>query len=281
MVVLVSRIATAMVALNRLKKHFSQIHRHLNSGQFMFETLYRESMETSMDPATSSLPTTSPPPPPLLATAPTVVYQCPATIKQRGAVHQCKERMLDANALRIHWGSQHQVDGHQFSPLRLSMEDLPHYTCSVQGCGERTLTVGPLRAHWEKEHATSGAKFEVIHTSIAPNKPAVAPSKPAVTPSKPAVTPSKPAVTPNQPAVTPSKPAVDPKKAAIVPTEAKKATKAPAVKPKAREPEVKAKETEKAEKDVEAAAEAAAAEDASPMVPVGRARAAADRAGVE
>merc|ERR1719430_2731187 len=76
-VVLVSRFATAMVALNRLKKHFTQIHRHLNSGQFIYETVYNTGVDTSVT-STSSLPTTSLPSPlpaTTLATTPTVVYQ--------------------------------------------------------------------------------------------------------------------------------------------------------------------------------------------------------------
>ena len=46
---------------------------------------------------------------------------------------------------RIHWGSEHRVDGRHFEPLRLSIEDIPHYVCCVAKCGEKTLTVGPLR----------------------------------------------------------------------------------------------------------------------------------------
>ena len=117
----------------------------------------------------------------------------------------------------------------------------------LQGCGERTLTVGPLRAHWERQHAAAGAKFEAIHTSITPLKPAPAPSKTNITP-KPAITPSKAGATPTKATSTPA-PAVKPT----------------AAKPKAKEPEARAKPAERTEKEADVAAE-----DASPMVPVGR-----------
>ena len=96
-VVLVSKFATSMVALNRLKKHFSQIHRHLNSGQFIYETQYRGSSD-------SPAPPTAPPPslPPPSGPSPVIVYQCPALLRNRksGEPRPCNERMLDANALR-------------------------------------------------------------------------------------------------------------------------------------------------------------------------------------
>ena len=53
---------------------------------------------------------------------------------------------------RIHWGSEHRVDGRPFEPLRLSIEDIPHYVCCVTKCGEKTLTVGPLR--WDTSHSS-------------------------------------------------------------------------------------------------------------------------------
>ena len=91
-----------MVALNRLKKHFSQIHRHLNSGQFIYETQYRGSSDS---PAPA--PPTAPPPslpslPPPSGPSPVIVYQCPALLRNRksGEPRPCNERMLDANALR-------------------------------------------------------------------------------------------------------------------------------------------------------------------------------------
>ena len=40
--------------------------------------------------------------------------------------------------------TEHRVDGRSFEPLRLSIEDIPHYVCCVPNCGEKTLTVGPL-----------------------------------------------------------------------------------------------------------------------------------------
>ena len=67
-VVLVSRFATAMVALNRLKKHFSQIHRNLNSGQFIYETQYREPAITGNSTAITG--------------SDNILYQCPATMRK-------------------------------------------------------------------------------------------------------------------------------------------------------------------------------------------------------
>lgn len=96
-----SKFATAMVALNRLKKHFTQIHRHLNSGQFIYETVYQP------DGGTSPLPSPPSQPPANLERKQekqeeVVVYQCPAMLKKTkgGQERRCGERMLDANALR-------------------------------------------------------------------------------------------------------------------------------------------------------------------------------------
>ena len=156
-VVLVSRFATAMVALNRLKKHFSQIHRNLNSGQFIYETQYRTEPATT----TTCLATTSPA---------AMLYQCPATMRKG---KPCQERMMDANALRIHWGSEHRVDGQQFSPLTLSLDSVAHYLCCVPGCPHKTLSIGPLRNHWESAHPAYGGKFEVILSEPVKAHPSV------------------------------------------------------------------------------------------------------------
>ena len=155
-VVLVSRFATAMVALNRLKKHFSQIHRNLNSGQFIYETQYRE-------PATTGNSTA-------ITGSDNILYQCPATMRKG---KPCQERMMDANALRIHWGSEHRVDGQQFSPLTLSLDSVAHYQCCVPDCLHKTLSIGPLRNHWESEHPKYVGKFEVILSEPANTHPAI------------------------------------------------------------------------------------------------------------
>merc|ERR1719323_633602 len=102
-VVLVSRFSTAMVALNRLKKHFSQIHRNLNSGQFIYETQYRDQVPSTI--VSSDLATTRPH---------AIVYQCPATIKKG---KPCQERMMDANALRSHWGIAHPTYAGKFEVI--------------------------------------------------------------------------------------------------------------------------------------------------------------------
>ena len=168
-VVLVSRFSTAMVALNRLKKHFSQIHRNLNSGQFIYETQYRNQAPSTI--VSSDLPTTGPH---------AIVYQCPATLKKG---KPCQERMMDANALRIHWGSEHRVDGQQFSPLTLSLDSVAHYACCVPGCLHKTLSIGPLRSHWEIAHPTYAGKFEVILSEPVMSQPS-APLVPSPTTSQ-------------------------------------------------------------------------------------------------
>ena len=91
-----------MIALNRLKKHFSQIHRHLNSGQFINETKYRGSSD-SQDPAPAiASPPSLPSLPPPSGPSPVIVYQCPALLRnrKRGEPRPCNERMLNTNALR-------------------------------------------------------------------------------------------------------------------------------------------------------------------------------------
>ena len=158
-VVLVSRFATAMVALNRLKKHFSQIHRNLNSGQFIYETQYCE--PATATGTSTSLETTS---------SAAMLYQCPATMRKG---KPCQERMMDANALRIHWGSEHRVDGQQFSPLTLSLDSVAHYLCCVPGCLHKTLSIGPLRNHWDSAHPAYGGKFEVILSEPAKAPPSI------------------------------------------------------------------------------------------------------------
>ena len=78
---------------------------------------------------------------------------------------------MDANALRIHWGSEHRVDGQQFSPLTLSLDSVAHYACCVPGCLHKTLSIGPLRSHWEIAHPTYAGKFEVILSEPVESQP--------------------------------------------------------------------------------------------------------------
>ena len=128
----VSKFITAMVAVNRLKKHFTQMHRDLPSEDFKYETKYNHDMENAVTVVVEDVATPTPPPPPPPAIEyPTLVYQCPGMVKAwKGGSKPCPEKMMDANALRIHWGSQHHVDGETFSPLQLNIHDTSHY-CAV------------------------------------------------------------------------------------------------------------------------------------------------------
>ena len=125
--VAVFRFSTAMVALNRLKNHFTKMHRELSSEDFKYETRYNHDLENAVNVIVEEIPTPTPPPPPVAAPEyPSIVYQCPGLGSKS---RPCPERMMDANALRIHWGSEHNVDGQIFSPQQMNIHDTSHYTC--------------------------------------------------------------------------------------------------------------------------------------------------------
>jgi len=138
--VAVSRFSTAMVALNRLKSHFTKMHRELPSEDFKYETRYNHDVENAVNVIVEDVPEVTPPPPEPAVVYPSIVYVCPGLGK---GGRPCKERMMDANALRIHWGSQHNVDGQIFNPQQLSIHDTSHYQCSATGCDYRMPPSGP------------------------------------------------------------------------------------------------------------------------------------------
>lgn len=172
--VAVSRFSTAMVALNRLKSHFTKMHRDLPSEDFKYETRYNHDVENAVNVIVEDIPDPTPPPPPIPTPEyPSIVYQCPGLgMKSK----PCKEKMMDANALRIHWGSQHNVDGQIFNPQQLSIHDTSHYQCSAEGCTYRMLTIGPMRTHWDKEHQDEPNKFQVIFNEVKLIKSSVQPN---------------------------------------------------------------------------------------------------------
>jgi len=178
----VSRFSTAMVALNRLKSHFTKMHRDLPSEDFKYETRYNHDVENAVNVIVEDVPEPTPPPPPVPPPEyPSIVYQCPGLgMKSK----PCKERMMDANALRIHWGSQHNVDGQIFNPQQINIHDTSHYQCSAEGCTYRMLTIGPMRTHWDKEHQDEPNKFQVIFNEVKLIKPLVQPA-PVNVPSEP------------------------------------------------------------------------------------------------
>jgi len=169
--VAVSRFSTAMVALNRLKNHFTKMHRELSSEDFKYETRYNHDLENAVSVIVEEIPTPTPPPPPVAAPEyPSIVYQCPGLGSKS---RPCPERMMDANALRIHWGSEHNVDGQIFSPQQMNIHDTSHYTCSATGCTYRMLTIGPMRTHWVKEHQDQPNRFQVVYNEVKMIKPVV------------------------------------------------------------------------------------------------------------
>ena len=181
--VAVSRFSTAMVALNRLKSHFTKMRRDLPSDDFKYETRYNHDVEDAVNVMVEDMPDPTPPPPQVPAPEyPSIVYQCAGHgIKSK----PCKERMMDANALGIHWGSQHNVDGQIFNPQQINIHDTSHYQCSAKGCTYRMLTIGPMRTHWDKEHQDEPSKFKVIFNEVKLIKPLVPPVPVIVSPQLP------------------------------------------------------------------------------------------------
>jgi len=157
--VAVSKVSTSMVALNRLKNHFSKMHKELPSEDFKYEIQYHQDFDNSDSIVAVENPSTSLHEKTELIEYPSTIYQCPAIVE---AGRQCPEKMMDANALRIHWGSRHNVDGQAFIPIQINIHDTSHYVCCVKGCNFRQLTRGPMRSHYDKEHQDQPNRFEVV-----------------------------------------------------------------------------------------------------------------------
>ena len=51
---------------------------------------------------------------------------------------------MDTNSLMIHWGSQHNVDGAQFEPKCLNIENVSHYQCPVSLCNYKNLSINQV-----------------------------------------------------------------------------------------------------------------------------------------
>ena len=154
----VTKTCSAPVSLNKLKTHFRSVHRDLDTGAFKYETRYNRDVEDAVNvSADVSLPGSDD------VVSEVVVYQCPA-INKNG--RQCPEMNMDINNLRIHWGSQHNVDGSDFSPSQVSIESVSHYQCGVEECQFKHLSTGPVKQHWEQCHQDCPHKFQVIHNKV-------------------------------------------------------------------------------------------------------------------
>ena len=152
----VSKTCSAPVALSKLKNHFIKMHKELDTSQFAFNTLYNRDIETAVN-VSIDLGQAPPPEPEEV-----FVYQCPVTKGGR----QCPELAMDSSSLMIHWGSQHHTGGEQFSPLRVSMDQVSHYQCQLTGCGHRQLSISQMRHHWAQEHSDCPDKFTPVHNKM-------------------------------------------------------------------------------------------------------------------
>ena len=146
----VSNTVNSKVALNRLKNHFAKMHRDMDSSLFSYETRYNKDVDNAVKVS--------------IEEPREVVYQCPGVIK---GGRPCPELAMDSDSLQVHWGSQHNVAGAKFDPIKLNIENVNHYQCSVAGCGYRHLSVNKIKQHWEMEHSDCPDKFQVVHNRIS------------------------------------------------------------------------------------------------------------------
>merc|ERR1719468_1265403 len=60
----------------------------------------------------------------------------------------------------------HLADTEQFSPLRVSMDQVSHYQCQLTGCGHRQLSISQMRHHWAHAHSDCPDKFTPVHNKM-------------------------------------------------------------------------------------------------------------------